>query len=290
MVAEYRTESVPIDSIEIPQTHRSVRQESVETLTKSISTIGLINPVTLTSGYRLVAGRHRIEAHRKLGYKTIEARLLDADDLLLELAEIDENMERSQLDALQFSQQLKRRKEIYEGMHPDKKHGGSRKSAGNHGEISSPQNADLKSFAEDTAETLGVSRATVERAIHVAENIPEDVQEEIANTPIAESKAELAALAKLPEAQQRKAVEKVKSGKAKSVRAAAPKARTAKNGQPTVDVRKFVALEKHIGKAVRMNSDIKGACGGAEFHEQVRSHLNNALKALAAWRKSKGAA
>lgn len=221
MVADYRTECVPIELITIPKTRRSVKQECVDTLAESISVLGLMNPVTITGSYRLVAGRHRIEAHRKLGFKTIEARVVEADDLLIRLAEIDENMERNQLDALEFARQLKERKDIYEAMHPETKKGGDKKSEKIKTRISRLEKP--LTFTEDTSKKTGVSRRTIQESVHIAESISEDVQEQIANTPIAESKSDLKRLAELPATEQRKAVEKVKSGKAKNVRAAAPK-------------------------------------------------------------------
>lgn len=61
-------------------------------------------------------------------------------------------------------------------------------------------------------------------------------------------------------------------------------------GQPTIDLRKFSDLETHLGKAVRMNTEIKEHCGGAEYHEKIRQHLNESLKVLDTWRKHSGAA
>ncbi len=61
-------------------------------------------------------------------------------------------------------------------------------------------------------------------------------------------------------------------------------------GKPKVDLRKFVALEKQIGAVVRLNSALKEHCGGGEYHEQIRQHLNECLKTLATWRKKSGAA
>lgn len=221
MVAEFRTESVPIELITISKSRRAVHQPQVDSLARSIAENGMLNPIIITPEYRLVAGRHRIEAQRKLGYKTIDARIMDADKLHVELAEIDENMERHQLDALQFAQHLKRRKELYEAIHPEAKKGGDRKS-----EEIKAQNVrfdSTPSFTADTAEMAGVSQRTVQQAVHIAENIADDVQQQIAGTAIADSKSDLKALAGLPEAEQRKAVAKVKAGKAKTIRAAAPK-------------------------------------------------------------------
>jgi hypothetical protein len=47
--------------------------------------------------------------------------VLDVDELSSELAEIDENLIRNPLTKLEESEQMKRRKEIYEILHPESK-------------------------------------------------------------------------------------------------------------------------------------------------------------------------
>jgi len=64
---------------------------------------------------------------------------------------------------------------------------------------------------------IGKSKRTVERDVALAANIPEDVQETIADTPIANNKSELAKLASLPEDEQRDAAEQIAAGEVESV-------------------------------------------------------------------------
>jgi hypothetical protein len=54
----------------------------------------------------------------------------------------------------------RRRKLAYEGLHPETRHGGDRRSKT---AVSSPQLEDLKSFTDDTGEKTGQSRETVQR-------------------------------------------------------------------------------------------------------------------------------
>lgn len=61
----------------------------IESLARSISDIGLLHPVVINSGYRLIAGERRIEAHKLLGLSDIEARIVHVPSLLQ--AEHDEN-------------------------------------------------------------------------------------------------------------------------------------------------------------------------------------------------------
>jgi ParB family chromosome partitioning protein len=62
---------------------------------------------------------------------------------------------------------IKRRKEIYEALHPETKHGATLKR----GSVPSSQieKTGTPSFVEDTAEKLNVSKATVYRMIAEAE-------------------------------------------------------------------------------------------------------------------------
>ena len=61
------------------------------------------------------------------GKETIRARVFAFDDPGAELAEIDENLERSSLMALETAQHLKRREALYQEKYPETKPGGDRK-------------------------------------------------------------------------------------------------------------------------------------------------------------------
>lgn len=209
--------NVDISEIVIPKGRRGTKPEKVASIAASIKAVGLLQPVGLTEDLRLIFGRHRVEACKSLGHIRIAARIIDADALHLELAEIDENLERAELTALEHSEQQARRKEIYEAMHPQAKHGGDRKSDD---AKSSTQNAHLKSFAEDAAEKLGVSESTVRRDVALVESLPEEVRDAVRDTPVADNKSELKKLAALPPKEQAKAAKAIESGKAETVKEA----------------------------------------------------------------------
>ena len=203
---------VPLRNISIANTRRPASRERVQALAKSISDIGLLHPVGITTNSMLVYGWHRIEAYRELGWTEIPAVTVELDDLRVELAEIDENLQRSSLTALQEANVLKRRKEIYEALHPETKQGAQGGRGSGEGAWVEERQDDVLSFAEDTASQTGKSRRTVERAVEVAEKIPEDVQEAIAETAVADNKSALSKLAKLDESEQREEVERIRTG------------------------------------------------------------------------------
>ena len=102
------------------------------------------------------------------------------DTLEAELVEIDENMFRSALSDLELSALIVQRKKIYEALHPERKRGGNRR-----GVAAKPpnwQDGPVKSFAEETAQLLGVSPRTVERHIQVGQKLTPETQKILKGT------------------------------------------------------------------------------------------------------------
>jgi N6-adenosine-specific RNA methylase IME4 len=182
----------------------------VAELVESIEQVGLLNPITLTSGgdsqWKLIAGRHRLAAMKARGESVIDAHVLDLDELGAELATIDENLIRRVMPALERSEQLARRKEIYEAMRPTAKTGGDRRSTRAKSVRSDP------GFAKDTAKKTGVTERSVQQYVAVAKKLDPEVKKKIAKTPAAESLTELTKLARMPAERQRQVAERVAKG------------------------------------------------------------------------------
>ena len=105
--------SVPIDTIHTGERARSLCETAVETLAESIKAIGLQTPISLIAEpngrderYVLVAGLHRLEAHRRLGKSRIDARIIDLDETDRQLWEIAENLHRAELTPLERSEYI----------------------------------------------------------------------------------------------------------------------------------------------------------------------------------------
>ena len=96
---------IPLALIDVPQGRRRTDSKAVAKLTDSIKTIGLRIPIAVMpqgQRYELVTGRHRLEAHHKLGRDDIEAQVF-TDPIEAQLWEIAENLHRSELTAMQRS-------------------------------------------------------------------------------------------------------------------------------------------------------------------------------------------
>ena len=60
---------------------RQLNEEKVLELMQSYEEIGVINPISLDEDLFLMAGFHRLEAARNLGWETIEAKIFSQEDL-----------------------------------------------------------------------------------------------------------------------------------------------------------------------------------------------------------------
>ena len=108
------------DEIYIDGPRRPITEATVVRLVKSIGKLGLLNPPTvrivnnlndpidgeLDSAYVLVAGRHRVEACKRLGIDQIECSLVDVDATGARMMEIAENLDRAELTALERDEHI----------------------------------------------------------------------------------------------------------------------------------------------------------------------------------------
>ena len=151
---------INISDIRVNDGRRKIDEENVMSLMNSIREVGLLNPITITQSHILIAGAHRLEACKRLGMENIECGVTDLDGMRAELAEIDENLTRKELNYIDQGEQLLRRKEIYEALHPETRatyEGGAFKG-NQHNEVADTvSSTKMKSFAEDTAEKTGIS-------------------------------------------------------------------------------------------------------------------------------------
>ena len=211
---------VPISEIKINAGRREADPEGVQELVDSISKVGLLNPITIDREHTLIAGLHRLEAAKLLGWTEIECNVSSLEGLLAELAEVDENVVRKGLSAVEYSDLLLRRKEIYEALHPETKAGtsqaaGMNRAKGNN--VGCKMHPTSKSFVQDTAEKLGVNPSTIKRQIQTAKNLTNEAKDIIRDTGTKITKKDALKLSRLEPEQQKDAASQLAAGEIKSM-------------------------------------------------------------------------
>ena len=85
----------------------------------------LLQPIGVTSDMHLVWGAHRLRAATDLGWREIPAQILpyDSGSQQAKIDELDENLRRCELTALEQAQALAARKTAYELLHPEARRG-----------------------------------------------------------------------------------------------------------------------------------------------------------------------
>jgi ParB family transcriptional regulator, chromosome partitioning protein len=100
---------ITIDDIDIPAGRREVNAAAVKKLADSIDQIGLRHPITVREKgdrYVLVAGRHRLEAYKKMEIEHIPAVIVKMTNDEARLWEIAENLHRAELTRLERDEQV----------------------------------------------------------------------------------------------------------------------------------------------------------------------------------------
>ena len=190
---------IKISEIKINPGRRDTQQRNVEELARSIAAVGLMNPVTVTQDNTLIAGLHRLEAAKLLGWTEIECTVSDADGLQAELAEIDENFVRAGLSHRELGDLLLRRKELYEAIHPETRQGQRNGQTAKNDKLTVLA---AKPFSEDTADKLGISKRTVERLVQTAANLTPEAKKTIRDAGDKITKGDALKISRLPPDQQ----------------------------------------------------------------------------------------
>lgn len=211
---------VKIDEIKVNPGRRTALENDIEELAFSISEIGLLNPITLTGDYTLVAGLHRLEAVKLLGWTEVECTITDLDGLTAELAELDENFARANLSPLEIGDLYRRRKDIYEMLYPETRAGtaqaiGMNKAKGNN--LDCNLQSRRKSFIEDTASVTGSHPSTIARHIKIATDLTPEAKETLRGAKKPISSTTLKKISKLAPDRQREVSALLVSGEIQMV-------------------------------------------------------------------------
>ena len=187
----------------------------VSKLADSIKAVGLLNPITVDKDLNLVAGFHRLEAFKLLGLDQIDAEIKDYTPLEAEMAEIAENLIRSDLDYLDKGEHAARYKHLYELKYPETKAGGDRKSE--EFEAKRKDGVLKPSFAKDMSNKTGVSERTIQHDVQIATKLKPEVKKEIREISLPKNEA-LHLVRAVPKVEDQLAVlQKIKEKKARTV-------------------------------------------------------------------------
>jgi ParB family transcriptional regulator, chromosome partitioning protein len=173
---------------------RSTDAAQVKALAESIKEVGLLNPITVyrreiirdgqpVEGYGLVAGAHRLEACKILGWQEVPTVAVDLSDDARVIAECDENLCASSLTKSERALFTRRRKEAYEALHPETKQGatGGTNAGKARSEVANFATS-VPRFTADTAAKTGQSERAVQLDAERGEKIAPAALEKIKGT------------------------------------------------------------------------------------------------------------
>ena len=179
---------IPLKRIKVSTRLRATDYGKVDDLCESIEGVNLLHPICVSQHgewFHLLSGMHRLEAFRKLKRETIPATINDADPLLEELIEVEENLVSSRLSAIDEARFIVRWEEILTAL-------GRRAKVGDNRWVRSGLTN------EELARNRGMSKRSYQYTKSIASLHPE-VQDLLNETEYANSKMDMVALAKEPD-------------------------------------------------------------------------------------------
>lgn len=191
--------TIEIDRIKVKSHRRPLKPEKVIELKESIEVNGLLNPITIDRDFNLIAGLHRLTACTMLGFKKIECNVVDYKNTWQSrLAEIDENLIRSELETLERAELWLEREKILEKR-------GLRAKAGDNqhhrqGSVFQP----IKT-TEQLAKEIGYTKRTYQYGKQIASKILPEVKQAIQGTEIAKKTTALLEIARAGSAEKKQA-------------------------------------------------------------------------------------
>jgi ParB family chromosome partitioning protein len=199
--------TLPVAQIDAGERMRPVDDDYARMIGASMAGTGQRAPIEVLPAqpdgrYPLIAGAHRLRGAVLNGIETMLCVVRDVSDLQAETLELEENLMRHDLNALDRAVFLARLKEIYEANNPGAKNGAAGRARQNDKIVLL-----VRSFTDVQAEKLGWSKRSVARAVARVRDIMPDVMARVRGTWIARRGAYLDAIARLEAAEQRSVVD-----------------------------------------------------------------------------------
>lgn len=198
---------VKVADVKIKTRLRSTNEENIKEIAESIRDIGLINPICIDTDGNLIAGFHRLQAHKLLGIKEIPALISNQKELKARLQEIDENLKRAELTAIEKSVHIEEREGILRQLDLLTVQSDNRYSSAG------------KSTQRERAKEIGMSRRTYQYH-KLLENLHPEVRDLLNETPYASKLMDLVMLSKEEDEIQLKVANALITGRASSIKRA----------------------------------------------------------------------
>lgn len=214
---------LPISEVLVENRLRPVSDVGVTALLSSIETLGVMkDPIQVrkvkhrAGALVLIAGGHRLEAARRLGWETIPATVWDCTDDWARLMEIDDNVAGAELSVIDTAVFLAERKDVYERIHPET-HAEAFKGNRHTGKLAADMMS-VASFAAVTAEKFGISERHVRRLVSAGSAMQRVGVEKLRTSQAPVTLADLMAFAKMTLSQQDAAAGYVSDGTVRTIR------------------------------------------------------------------------
>ena len=282
---EREIREMPVKHIVVGPSRRAVDENVVASLMESISRAGLLNPIILRrdkENLLLVAGRHRLEACRRLGWEKIPYLQERGNELRAELTEIDENLARAELDAAQQALATQRRAELIVELEK----AAARISSNGRTKLPDAPAPKKKSrgrpsspaSARSQAKTLGKSKSKIAADTKRARTLGTEALQKVSGTSLGTGRA-LDALAAMPAEERAELVERAAAGEAVSVPALTPTPAAAVSMTPDLAARQ---LSRSLSVWFAENLDLIQAAEVKNAVEWFRARLTGDQGALGA--------
>nr|WP_205518761.1 ParB N-terminal domain-containing protein [Pseudotabrizicola algicola] len=160
--------TVKLADIDARSRLRPVSEAGVESLIASIRETGVMKDAIHVRKKKdgslvLIAGAHRLEAAKRLGWEEIEAKVwTDVTDDWARLMEIDDNLAGAEMNALDTAVFLAERKKVYERLHPETKYATGAALAAKRWDATEPSSV---AFVTATAEKFGLTDRQVRKIV-----------------------------------------------------------------------------------------------------------------------------
>jgi ParB/RepB/Spo0J family partition protein len=169
------THDIKIEDLIIKDRFRKPTDEDVQMLVESLEQHGQPRAITVRrrsddpEKYRVIAGATLVKAAERLGWPSVRADVLKCSDVEARRWEIDENLNRHQLNALEEAEHIAERMRTFENEEPESGHKGGKPKQGR------PQGAISKAAHKLLlkGKTQKARRKQIERGLKIASIAPE---------------------------------------------------------------------------------------------------------------------